>query len=64
VVSLVVKKELEKRGPGRPKGRKDQVISQSRTGALRNAIEVDTLAPESVPAKRHIRATLSFGVEG
>jgi hypothetical protein len=65
VVSLVVEKEPEKRGPGRPKGSKNRAVSQSRTRTLGEAMEVDSLAPAAnMPAKRPRQATLSFGVDG
>jgi len=67
VVSLVVEKELEKRGPGRPKGSKNCAVSQSRTRTPGEAMEVDSPAPApaaTVPAKRPRQATLSFEVDG
>ena len=62
-VSLVIEREPEKRGPGRPKGSKNRAVSRTRAGAPGEAMEVDSPAP-TVPAKRPRQATLSFGVDG
>jgi hypothetical protein len=60
-ISLVTKKEPERRGPGRPKGSKNQAAS--RTGAAPgDAMEVDSLAPERPSAKWPRQTTLSFGI--
>jgi len=53
VVSLVIEKEPERKGPGRPKGSKNRVVSRKRTGAAGEAMEVDSSAPTpTMPAKR------------
>ena len=62
-VSLVIEKEPEKRGPGRPKGFKNRAVSRTRAGASGETVEVDSPAL-TVPAKRPRQATLSFGVGG
>lgn len=67
-VSLIVEKEPEKRGPGRPKGSKNRATSRTGTGtgtgAPGDAMDVDSLALERPSAKRPRQATLSFGVGG
>jgi hypothetical protein len=60
-VSLVVEKEPEKRGPGRPKGSVNCVPRAGASQALGDAMEVDS-GPSKPPAKRPRQATLSFGV--
>jgi hypothetical protein len=60
-VSLIVEKEPEKRGPGRPKGSRNRAAG---TGAPGDAMEVNSLALERPSAKRPRQATLSFGVAG
>jgi hypothetical protein len=63
-VSLVVERESEKRGPGRPEESKNRTTSRTGIRALGDAMEVDSLASERPAAKRPRQATLSFGVDG
>jgi hypothetical protein len=67
-VSLIVEKELDKRGPSRLKGSKNWAAScagtGTGTGASWVAIEVDSLALERPSTKRPRQATLSFEVRG
>jgi hypothetical protein len=60
VVSLVVEKEPEKRGPGRPKGSVNRTPSRAGVPGG-DAMDVDS-GPGRPPAKRPRQATLSFGV--
>jgi hypothetical protein len=60
-ISLVVEKEPEKRGPGRPKGSTNRVVPPRVGVSSGDAMEVDS-GPSKPPAKRPRQATLSFGV--
>lgn len=61
VVSLVVEKELEKQGPGRPKGSTNRVVPPRAGVPFRDAMEVGS-GPSKPPAKQPRQATLSFRV--
>ena len=62
VVSLVVEKEPEKRGPGRPKGPVNRVPRASTSQAPQGDVMETDSGPSKPPAKQPRQATLSFGV--